>query len=270
MPSLKDLKNRIKSVKSTQKITKAMKMVAAAKLRRAKDRAESARPYAEHMENILCALAGGDDQQSMDIALLTGTGSDHTHLIVVMASDRGLCGAFNSSITRATKRKIAELRQNGKDVKLFCVGKKAYDALRSEFGSIIIGRIADIGKKQVQYTDAQHISKQVQTHFAGGGIDVVHIVYNHFKSAISQIVTFQQIIPLPVSGVKEEKTNSASSIYEYEPSEASSRTAATEYCASDFQSAAGECRIRTRCAHERDGQCHSKCRANDRQANSQI
>jgi F-type H+-transporting ATPase subunit gamma len=232
MPSLKDLKNRIKSVKSTQKITKAMKMVAAAKLRRAKDRAESARPYAEHMENILCALAGGDDQQSMDIPLLTGTGADHTHLIVVMASDRGLCGAFNSSITRATKRKVAELRHNGKDVKLFCVGKKAYDALRSEFGSIIIGRIAEIGKKQVQYIDAQHISKQIQTHFATGAIDVVHIVYNHFKSAISQIVTFQQIIPLPQKDVRAESRESgnstpdsshptlATSSYEYEPSEA--------------------------------------------------
>ncbi len=227
MPSLKDLKNRIKSVKSTQKITKAMKMVAAAKLRRAKDRAEAARPYAENMENILRSLASGNSQTA-DIPLLTGTGRDHVHLIVVMASDRGLCGAFNSSITRATKRKVAEFRSEGKDVKLFCVGKKAYDALRSDFSPIIIGRLADIGRKQVNYTDAQHIARQIQSHFASGEIDVVHIVYNHFKSAISQLVTFQQIIPLPKSPESrvqnpenplDSKYSTLGTSYEYEPSE---------------------------------------------------
>lgn len=216
MPSLKDLKNRIKSVKSTQKITKAMKMVAAAKLRRAKDRAEQARPYAEKMAAILSSLASGQSQNA--IPLLNGTGKSDTVLLVVMTSDRGLCGAFNGSITRATKRKVAELKAAGKTVKLFCVGKKAYDLLKNDFGGLIIGRMSEIGKKQVQYAEAEHIARAVLKHFSEDGIDVVHIVYNHFKSAISQIVTFQQIIPLDTS-----KTDASanSTPYEFEPEEES-------------------------------------------------
>lgn len=215
MPSLKDLKNRIKSVKSTQKITKAMKMVAAAKLRRAKDRAEQARPYADKMAVILSSLAASQSQSGLK--LLTGTGKSDVALLVVMTSDRGLCGAFNSSITRATKRKVAELKQAGKDVKIFTVGKKAYDLLKYDFGTIIIGRLSEIGKKQVQYTEAEMISREVLKLFNGGGIDTVHIVYNHFKSAISQVVTFKQIIPLAI----DVNANANTTPYEFEPDEES-------------------------------------------------
>jgi F-type H+-transporting ATPase subunit gamma len=215
MPSLKDLKNRIKSVKSTQKITKAMKMVAAAKLKRAKERAEASRPYGQKMAEILGQVAAGLPEGTSSNPLLTGTGKSDVHLLVVMTSDRGLCGAFNSSITRATKRKIAELRKAGKDVKLFCVGRKSYELLKSDFGSIIIGRLSEIGKKQLQYKDAEYVAREVFKVFEQGSIDVVHIVYNQFKSAISQIVTFQQIIPL--AGVS--KTDSSAIPYEFEPEE---------------------------------------------------
>jgi len=214
MPSLKDLKNRIKSVKSTQKITKAMKMVSAAKLRRAKERAEAARPYAEKMASVVASVAGSHSAKASGNKFLLGTGKSETHLIVVLTSDRGLCGAFNSSITRATKRKAAELKKDGKQVKLFCVGKKAYDLLKNDFGREIVGRISEIGKKQVVYNDAEHIAREVIKNFDLGEIDVVHIAFNHFKSAISQVVTFQQIIPLEA----QESTDNPVA-YEFEPEE---------------------------------------------------
>lgn len=214
MPSLKDLKNRIKSVKSTQKITKAMKMVSAAKLRRAKDRAEAARPYAEKMAEIVANVAASPTAQALPNKLLSGTGKSDVHLIVVMTSDRGLCGAFNSSITRATKRKVAELRNAGKEVKLFCVGKKAYELLKQDYGKSITGRLSEIGRKQVKYNDAEHVARAVLKEFDNGGIDVVHVVYNRFKSAISQTVTFQQVIPLVVDAKQADKTP-----YEFEPEE---------------------------------------------------
>jgi len=217
MPSLKDLKNRIKSVKSTQKITKAMKMVAAAKLRRAKERAEAARPYSERMAAILTAVAASQSAQSSSDRLLIGTGKKDVHLLVVMTSDRGLCGAFNSSITRATKKKIAELRKEGKDVKLFCVGKKGYELLKHDYGRLIVGRISEIGRKQISYNDGEHIAREILKLYETGEFDVVQIVFNHFKSAISQIVTFQQIIPLPeIPGGAGEPAN-----YEFEPEEES-------------------------------------------------
>jgi len=221
MPSLKDLKNRIKSVKSTQKITKAMKMVAAAKLRRAKERAEAARPYAQKMTEILTQVASNIPEGIGSSPLLVGTGKSDVHLLVIMTSDRGLCGAFNSSITRATKRKIAELRTAGKEVKLLCVGRKGYEALKGDYGKIIIGRLSEIGKKQVFYTDAQHVAREALKLFEADGIDVVHIVYNHFKSAISQVVTFQQIIPLfiPSSEPETGKQKAEKTPYEFEPSE---------------------------------------------------
>lgn len=214
MPSLKDLKNRIKSVKSTQKITKAMKMVSAAKLRRAKERAEASRPYAEKMADIMASVASSPSAKAANNKLAHGTGKSDVHLIVVMTSDRGLCGAFNSSITRATKRKVAELRKAGKEVKLFCVGKKSYELLKQDYSKAIIGRLSEIGKKQLKYKDAGQVANAVLKQFEAGGIDVVHIVYNQFKSAISQVVTFQQIIPLVVD---EKESNTAP--YEFEPDE---------------------------------------------------
>jgi F-type H+-transporting ATPase subunit gamma len=216
MPSLKDLKNRIKSVKSTQKITKAMKMVAAAKLRRAREQAEAARPYAEAMERLLITLASNNQQPTTGNSLLSGTGKNDTQLIVVATSDRGLCGGFNSSIVRFVRRKVRELQTNGKTVKLLCVGRKGYEQLNYEFGSIIIGK-SELNKKKLAYGDAEIISRELASRFEAGEFDVAHIVYNRFKSAISQIVTFQQVIPLEISHNSALTTQNSS--YEYEPNE---------------------------------------------------
>ena len=232
MPSLKDLKNRIKSVKSTQKITKAMKMVAAAKLRLAREQAEAARPYAEAMERVLSAVASNQQSENGNL-LLSGTGKDDTQLIVVATSDRGLCGGFNSSIVRAVRRKVRELQAQGKTVKLLFVGRKGYEQLAQEFSKIIIGK-SELPKKKIGYGDAEEIAKNLITGLNEEKFDVAYIIYNHFKSAISQVVTFQQIIPLsPVGGVataQELKPNDRDSVqalrasqnntYEYEPNEA--------------------------------------------------
>ena len=196
MPSLKDLKNRIKSVKSTQKITKAMKMVAASKLRRAREAAEAARPYATAMDRMVSRLASSYQHQSNGPLLLKGTGSDKNHLIIVATADRGLCGAFNSSITRATRKQVKELQAQGKNVKLYCVGKKSRDLLQNDFGKLIVGVKTDIAKKTVAYVTAEAIAEEVLEIFEREKIDVVSIYYNHFKSVISQIVTHQQLIPL--------------------------------------------------------------------------
>jgi len=216
MPSLKDLKNRIKSVKSTQKITKAMKMVAAAKLRRAREQAEAARPYSEAMERMLLSLAASVPGGSEDLKLLSGTGKSETHLIVVATSDRGLCGAFNSSIVRAVRRKIREMQSEGKTVKLICVGRKGFEQLHHEFGKLIIGR-AELKSRRLGYTDAQIVSNLITEKFEAGEFDVAHVVYNTFKSAISQVVTFQQLIPLALPEKGTENPNGAA--YEYEPEE---------------------------------------------------
>ena len=213
MASLKDLKNRIKSVKSTQKITKAMKMVAAAKLRKAQERAEAARPYATKMEQVVSSLAAGYDGDEGAPLLLGGTGSDTNHLILVMSSDRGLCGGFNSTIIRAVRKRIVELQAAGKTVKLFCVGRKGYDQLRMDYGSIIVGRVSDI-TKNLSYEDAQGVSEEMFKIFEEHNIDVVSMVYNKFQSAISQIVTFQQLIPLEMQATESEETPTP---YEFEP-----------------------------------------------------
>ena len=196
MPSLKSLKNRIKSVKSTQKITKAMKMVAAAKLRRAKEAAEAARPYAEALEGILGNLAGNAGENGP--RLLAGTGKDQTHLLIVATSDRGLCGAFNSSIVRAARKRIRELLAQGKTVKIYCVGRKGAEALNGEFGKLIVARHTEVGKRRLAYRDAEGVAKDIIARFDAGEFDVATIVYNHFKSAISQVVTWQQLVPLAV------------------------------------------------------------------------
>ena len=217
MPSLKDLKIRINSVKSTQKITSAMKMVAAAKLRRAQENAEAARPYAERMERMLGSLAGSMAGREGAPPLLAGNGRDQVHLIVVMTSDKGLCGGFNSSIVRAARRKIRELREQGKEVKIFAVGRKGRDQLRRDLGSLIIGHLEDVGRPRLSFAVAAKLGDRLAASFAAGEFDVCHIVYNKFKSAMTQIVTFQQLIPfaLPAGG-----TASASDVvYDYEPDE---------------------------------------------------
>jgi F-type H+-transporting ATPase subunit gamma len=228
MPSLKDLKNRIKSVKNTQKITKAMKMVAAAKLRRAKEQAEAARPYAEAMERIVSAIAASMPQGMQGPPLLSGTGKDNVHLVVVATASRGLCGGFNSSIVRAARRKIRELQAAGKTVKILCVGRKGYEQLQLEYKNQIIGR-EEIKGKKLSFADADAIAKLVTEKFESGEFDVAHLVYNRFKSVISQIVTWQQLIPLSgewrVTSDEKEKTSLAThhsplaTPYEYEPDE---------------------------------------------------
>ena len=217
MPSLKDLKIRINSVKSTQKITSAMKMVAAAKLRRAQENAEAARPYAERMERMLGSLAGSMAGREGAPPLLAGNGRDHVHLIVVMTSDKGLCGGFNSSIVRAARRKIRELREQGKEVKIFAVGRKGRDQLRRDLGGLIIGHLEDVGRPRLSFAVAAKLGDRLATGFAAGEFDVCHIVYNKIKSAMTQIVTFQQLIPfaLPAGGT----APVSDVVYDYEPDE---------------------------------------------------
>lgn len=220
MASLKTLKNRIKSVKSTQKITKAMKMVAAAKLRRAREAAEAARPYAEAMENMVANLAAGSKANAEGRSLLSGTGKDDVQLLVIATSDRGLCGGFNSSIVRSARKKIRELVADGKQVKLYFIGRKGYEALQQEFGKLAIERKTDVGRKKLNYSDAETIASDLIQRFDAGEFDQLHIVYNKFKSAISQVVTWQQLVPLAQGAeVKTQESDKQLISYEYEPSE---------------------------------------------------
>jgi F-type H+-transporting ATPase subunit gamma len=218
MPSLKDLRVRINSVKSTQKITSAMKMVAAAKLRRAQEQAEAARPYAERMERMLGSLAASMAGQEGAPALMAGTGKDTVQLVVVMTSDRGLCGGFNSTIVRGARRLIRELQAAGRQVKVLCVGRKGRDQLRRDFGNLIIGTIEEIAKPRLTFEGADRVAQRIAQMFEGGEFDVCTIIYNRFKSAMTQIVTTQQLIPFAPAGTTAETGAVAS--YEYEPDEA--------------------------------------------------
>ncbi|MDG2270398.1 MAG: F0F1 ATP synthase subunit gamma [Alphaproteobacteria bacterium] len=221
MPSLKDLRMRIDSVKSTQKITSAMKMVAAAKLRRAQEQAEAARPYAERMERMLGSLAGSMASSAGAPKLLAGTGKQDVHLLVMMTSDRGLCGAFNSSIVRDTRKLIAELQADGKSVKILCVGRKGWAQVRREFEPLIVGFIEGIGRPRLSFDDAQGISNRILEMYEAGEFDVCTLVYNRFKSVIAQIVTRQQLIPFAVDDLAagDEQADAASVNYDYEPDE---------------------------------------------------
>ncbi len=219
MPNLKDLKIRINSVKSTQKITSAMKMVAAAKLRRAQEQAEASRPYAERMERVLGSLAASMAGIDGAPALLAGTGKDQVHLVVVMTSDRGLCGGFNGSIVRGAKKQIRDLKQAGKTVKILCVGRKGGDQLRRDFAADIIDSIEDVGKPRLSFDAAEKIALRIRHMFDAGEFDVCTLIYNKFKSAISQIVTFQQLIPFAVGGAANENADAQLAQYEYEPDE---------------------------------------------------
>ncbi len=217
MPSLKDLKTRIESVKSTRKITKAMQMVAAAKLRRAQEAAEAGRPYAEKMAAVIGGLAasvGGSDSAPR---LLAGTGQDQTHLLVVMTAERGLCGGFNSSIARLAKARIAALTAQGKTVKVLTVGKKGREQLRRDYANLLIGHVDLSEVKRVGYENAAAIAKDVMARFDAGEFDVATIFYNRFQSVISQIPTAQQIIPAVFEDAAEDV--GAETPYDYEPSE---------------------------------------------------
>lgn len=220
MPSLKSLRVRINSVKSTQKITKAMKMVAASKLRRAQEAAEAARPYAERMAGILASLAAGQNGAENAPKLLVGNGKDQVHLLIVATAERGLCGAFNSSIVKLARRKIEELTAQGKTVKILCVGKKGRDQLRRDHASKIIDTV-DLSKvKKVGFAEAQEIADRALAMFEAGEFDVAHIFFNNFKSVISQIPTVQQLIPAMVAGAGAgAATDLGGAIYEFEPDE---------------------------------------------------
>ncbi|MFL5116562.1 MAG: F0F1 ATP synthase subunit gamma, partial [Microvirga sp.] len=215
MPSLKDLRNRIASVKATQKITKAMQMVAAAKLRRAQSAAEAARPYAQRMAQVLGNLAAGIVAGPETPRLLSGTGSDRVHLLVVCTAERGLCGAFNSSIARLARDHANRLLGDGKDVKIICVGKKGYDILRRQFAERIIDFVDLRGARQIGFEHADQIAQNILQRFEAGEFDVATLFYSRFKSVISQIPTAQQIIPAEI----EAGAGGADTVYDYEPGE---------------------------------------------------
>ncbi len=219
MPSLKDLRNRIASVKQTRKITSAMKLVAASKLRRAQAQAEASRPYATRMAEMLGNLAAGVAELPEAPKLLSGTGKEDVHLLVVMTADRGLCGGFNSSIVRAARQRIARLRAEGKEVKLLCVGRKGRDMLRREYGDLIVDYIAGVaGKRRMEFADARMIAEKVSALFDAGEFDVCTLIFNRFRSVITQVVTFNQIIPVqPPEAEKPEEELGA--VYEFEPEE---------------------------------------------------
>ena len=216
MASLKDLRNRIASVKATQKITKAMQMVAAAKLRRAQEAAEAARPYSQRMATVLAnisqAVGGGGEAP----ALMTGTGKDDVHLLVVCTAERGLCGGFNSQIARFAREHARRLLAEGKTVKIITVGKKGYDILRRDYNSLIIDRVDLREVKQLGFVNADAIARKVIALFNEGQFDVCTLFYSEFKSVISQVPTALQIIPsAPPAAAKAE--NGATAVYEYEP-----------------------------------------------------
>ena len=221
MPSLKDIKTQINSVGSTKKITSAMKMVAASKLRRSQEKAEAARPYSSRLEEMLSSLASSAASGEGIIKLLTGTGNDQNYIVVPVSADRGLCGGFNSSINRETFKLVKSLEGNGKKVQLMPVGKKSRDFFNRVMKDQIIKSFVDLNVSSTGYESALNISNKLQELYFDGKFDKCILVFNKFKSAISQEVTQQQLIPLDVSNSEngEEKENSSNAIYDYEPDE---------------------------------------------------
>ena len=220
MASLKDLRNRIASVKATQKITKAMQMVAAAKLRRAQMAAEAARPYSQRMDAVMANIASAIGDADGAPQLLAGTGSDQVHLLIVATAERGLCGGFNSSIARLARDHARELISSGKQVKILPVGKKGADVMKSEFSDIMLPVVDLREVKHVAYSNASDIAGDVLSQFSGGDFDIATLFYSEFQSVITQIPTAQQIIPPKIANLEEEaESTSASTSYEYEPDE---------------------------------------------------
>ena len=241
MPSLKDLKNRISSVKSTQKITSAMKMVAAAKLRRAQDQALASRPYTSLMDKIVSKISSKAAGTSID--LLTGKTEDKTQLLVVFSADRGLCGGFNGSITRNVRKEVYNLQKDGKNVKLLMVGKKSADSLNREYGNLFIDKIEGKSAKP-NYADAEVLAAKIIKLFENGEFGVCRVIYNRFVSAIAQEVTYKSLIPAEIQ-INEEDHNDTS-VYEFEPSEEEiltdllPRNLATQLFSSQIESTASE------------------------------
>ena len=221
MPSLKDLRTRISSVKATQKITKAMQMVAAAKLRRAQMAAEAARPFAERMDAVLANVAAGQAAGSGP-RLLAGTGKDDVHLLVVCTAERGLCGAFNSSIVRLARERAVSLMGQGKTVQIICVGKKGYDQLRRQFEKQIVELIELRSIRQIGFVNAAELARNIIARFESGQFDVATLFFSRFRSVIMQIPTAQQIIPAQIpggAGAAPAATSNGNAVYEYEPEE---------------------------------------------------
>ncbi len=219
MASLKDLRNRIASVKATQKITKAMQMVAAAKLRRAQTAAEAARPYSSRMDAVLANLSAAMEGRDGAPELMVGNGKDQIHLLIVATAERGLCGGFNSSIARLAREKARSLKADGKDVKILCVGKKGFDALRMEFSPIIIDTISFREVKNIGFDNAQMVGEKVLAMFDAGEFDIATLFYSEFQSVLTQIPTAQQIIPPQVAADNGAETEGDPVFYDYEPDE---------------------------------------------------
>ncbi|ARC35975.1 F0F1 ATP synthase subunit gamma [Paracoccus yeei] len=243
MPSLKDLKNRIGSVKNTRKITKAMQMVAAAKLRRAQEAAEAARPYADRMAAVMAGLTAAAAGSDGAPRLLAGTGEDRRHLLVVMTSERGLAGGFNSSIVKLARQRLIELRAQGKQVELLTVGKKGREQLKREYGDLFVHHVDMSEVKRIGYDNAREIADEILDRFDAGGFDVATLFYNRFESVISQVPTARQIIP---AVVEEAVEPGASALYDYEPDEGAilndllPRSVATQVFAALLENAASE------------------------------
>jgi F-type H+-transporting ATPase subunit gamma len=220
MPSLDDLKKRIASVKSTQKITKAMKMVAAAKLRKAQEAAEQSRPYADNMKNLMDSISRGFIQTDSSRNLLTGNDEDKTYLLVLFTSERGLCGGFNSQISKSLKEKIVELQKQNKELKIICIGKKGYDIIKRQYSELIVDTIDLSEIKSVQYGDAKEISDKIIKMYFDAEFDKCLIFYNKFKSVISQVPTEQQVVPAEiVEQIDNEDKVMDNNFIEFEPNE---------------------------------------------------
>ncbi len=219
MPSLDDLKKRIGSVKSTQKITKAMKMVAAAKLRRAQESAESSRPYSDTMNEVIGSISNKVVSTSSERNLLTGNGDDQVQLLILFTSERGLCGGFNSSITKMMREKIEDLQKLNKTVKIICIGKKGYDILKRKYNDLIIDVIDMKAIKSVSYQDAKDISQKIIKMYFDNEFDTCSIFYNKFKSVIDQIPTNQKILPIENEKNNDLELNSSTSMLDFEPGE---------------------------------------------------
>jgi F-type H+-transporting ATPase subunit gamma len=224
MASLKDLRGRINSVKSTRKITQAMKMVAAAKLRRSQSQAEAARPYAERMEAILASLGASVASSPGAPRMLVGTGGDRVHLLVVVTGDRGLAGAFNTNVGRLARNRVRALEAEGKTVKLLTVGRKGAVYLKREFASRVVGEISFAGKKRVDFADAEEVAVRVTEMLERGEFDVCSLLYNRFRSVVSQTPSEQRLIPAPLPEAPQGAAPAAaasgpSALYEYEPAE---------------------------------------------------
>ncbi len=223
MPSLRDYRDRIKSVKSTRKITSAMKMVAASKLRRAQEQAEASQPYAKAMAEMLARLAANVTINAASPKLLAGTGSDQRHLLIVVTADRGLCGGFNANVIKEARMRIRDLKAQGKDVSLVCVGRKGHDLLKREYGSVILHAFRDVfGKNKVDYAQAHAVSEFVNEKFEAGAFDVCSLIYNEFRSVLVQKPVVPQLIPFQMGQGEddgEDKAPAVKSPYEFEPTE---------------------------------------------------